>query len=109
MYQSLTYLLITTLLIENSIKGQEVITGIWDDDFAYDTFGINGWKMYSWQGYTNLGNVYVTGNGGRKYHGRFTKRYNSENGRWTGMERQFKCSLGSYVKIKYSFAFCRTE
>eukprot|EP01084_Bolivina_argentea_P286576 491622_1 len=26
---------------------QQPITGIWDDDFAYDISGVNGWKIYN--------------------------------------------------------------
>eukprot|EP01084_Bolivina_argentea_P017668 32966_1 len=99
MYQSLTCLIITTLLIENPIKGQKVITGVWDDDFAYDTNGVNGWRMYNtnnMEEYTDyLGNVFVTGNNNRKYHGRFTQK--NVDGKWNKMYREFKCALSATV------------
>eukprot|EP01084_Bolivina_argentea_P268421 455902_1 len=109
MYQSLTYLIITTLLTEKAIKGQEVITGIWNDDFAYDTSGVNGWQIYNTDGGETfedyLGNIYVTGNNNRKYHGRFTKKTDT----WNAMIRDFQCALSANVRIQYSFTFCRTE
>eukprot|EP01084_Bolivina_argentea_P078210 141894_1 len=76
------------------------ITDTWQDDYRFDTNGINGWHIYKTPEMpSNITNYYSPPNinftvGANKYHGAF----DTDNYPFTVMQRYFKCTTPSIIE-----------
>eukprot|EP01083_Nonionella_stella_P084265 233212_1 len=96
---------VTLFVLLPAIQSQDVIDGVWTDDFEHDDSSLTGW--YIWNKKTgDVGNPIIQGET-YKFHGPFNavnltmweyKRFY--------LDRYFSCSTRSMVSISFYYAFC---